>query len=325
MENGRDFTEWNQEAYSTHVLGQFVRYLAAASKYFRTSPCFDEEAHLECSLDEEPSRDVPMPAPNPEGSDENPAAVTGAPPAPIPTPDPAPANAEEFPMQLLPPNTSLPLPSSILAAPHPSTPLPACQATPPAPGSMEERMANLAVLESPLQRELEAMSPEQCEARVGELGSLNTMMLQRENNMACNRAGAKGVVDSVAAELTAEQAQPKKSVQKNEGLQRRRKRRPSARGEPRVRRRKRRAKVTRTRVTVKATQSLPRPGAEIEAVQPVRVRRAMLSGWRCAKRWRGGSGGGGGCRCGCGCTGQWRCIDASHQGERKRAGSRCKR
>jgi hypothetical protein len=79
---------------------------------------------------------------------------------------------------------------------------------------MEERMANLAVLESPLQRELEAMSPEQCEARVGELGSLNTMMLQRENNMACNRAGAKGVVDSVAAELTAEQAQPKKSVQK---------------------------------------------------------------------------------------------------------------
>jgi hypothetical protein len=47
-------------------------------------------------------------------------------------------------------------------------------------------MATLAVLESPLQRELEAMTPDQGEARVGELGSLNMMTLQWENNMARN-------------------------------------------------------------------------------------------------------------------------------------------
>jgi hypothetical protein len=37
MDNGKDFMEWNQETYSTQVLAQFVRYLAAASKYFCTS------------------------------------------------------------------------------------------------------------------------------------------------------------------------------------------------------------------------------------------------------------------------------------------------
>ncbi|KAJ7920097.1 hypothetical protein B0H13DRAFT_2319734 [Mycena leptocephala] len=148
----------------------------------------------------EPSTDMLMPAPdsNPERLDENPAAVTGipldpiptaatsAPPAPIPTSNPF-VNRDKMPMQLLPPNTSLPLPSSVLAAPRTSTlPLPMRQATPPAPGSIEERMATLAVLESPLQRELEAMTPDQGEARVRELGSLNTMTLQWENNMAHN-------------------------------------------------------------------------------------------------------------------------------------------
>jgi hypothetical protein len=42
-DNGKDFTEWNQEGYLSQVLAQFVRYLAAASKYFRTSFSFDEE------------------------------------------------------------------------------------------------------------------------------------------------------------------------------------------------------------------------------------------------------------------------------------------
>jgi hypothetical protein len=75
-------------------------------------------------------------------------------------------------------------------------------------------MAALVVLESPLRQELEAMAPEQREARVGELGGLNTMMLQQENNMARNRLGAKGVVDSVAGELTAKQSELKKPAQK---------------------------------------------------------------------------------------------------------------
>ncbi|KAJ7912861.1 hypothetical protein B0H13DRAFT_2326918 [Mycena leptocephala] len=59
------------------------------------------------------------------------------------------------------PNTSLPLPSSVSAAPRPATPLPpARQAAPPASGSIEKHMGRLAVLESPLRRELEAMTTE---------------------------------------------------------------------------------------------------------------------------------------------------------------------
>ncbi|KAJ7858431.1 hypothetical protein B0H13DRAFT_1901814 [Mycena leptocephala] len=149
VDNGKDFTEWNQEGYSSQVLAQFVRYLV---------------------------------------------------------------------QPLLPPNASLPLPSSVPSAPRPASPTPpARQATPPAPGSVEERMARLAVLESPLRRELDAMTAEQREARVVELGALNAMTLQRENNMARNRAGAKAVAESVAAEVTAKQAETKKPVKRKRG------------------------------------------------------------------------------------------------------------
>ncbi|KAJ6504285.1 hypothetical protein C8R47DRAFT_1248391 [Mycena vitilis] len=115
-------------------------------------------------------------APVSEGTASSSAAILGAPDIGGTGND-----DDDMPMQLLP---QIP-------------PAPLRQCTPPPPGSLEEKIQQLGVLESPLRRELDALARPEREARVAELQALSAMSIQRENNLARHREGAKAIPASV--------------------------------------------------------------------------------------------------------------------------------
>ncbi|KAJ7601428.1 hypothetical protein DFH06DRAFT_1154134 [Mycena polygramma] len=164
-DKGKDITQWNEQGYSSTVLAQFVRYLIAAN----AEPVEDTS--------------VTPAAPIPEGAASSSAVILGAPNISHTGDD------DEMPLQLLP---QIP-------------PAPLRQCTPPPPGSLEEKIQQLAVLESPLRRELDALARPERETRVAELQALSAMSLQRENNLARHREGAKAIPAS-ATELADTQA-----------------------------------------------------------------------------------------------------------------------
>ncbi|KAJ7027745.1 hypothetical protein C8F04DRAFT_1266695 [Mycena alexandri] len=195
-DGGKDWTQFDEVAYKDVVLDQFVRFIIAAN----AEPSDDNE--MVVSQNADPTGPVTGPA-NAVG----PPAASGTPPAASGTSQPAASTTSPPAAGTTATSRPISSPTSSPAAGTPSNAQPAVDEmsmiprpeTPPPAGSLEGRMAALRVMESPLRRELERLDVELREKRVAELEGLSAITLQRENNLARHREGAKQVSNSVVA------------------------------------------------------------------------------------------------------------------------------
>ncbi|KAJ7755133.1 hypothetical protein B0H16DRAFT_1722345 [Mycena metata] len=181
-QEGADIMQWDPEGYKGSFLRQFALFLRAKANESDspTSPPNQPSppgpaaaAAGSPSVNRNPENTAPPSSPGPAAAaagspSANPNPENNAPAGPLP---PLEQDDKEMPDNLLPCGAD--------AAPPPppsGTPLQQRQGT-PVPRSLEERMATLSGLGSPLRREIEVMAVERREQRMGELECMSKLKL----------------------------------------------------------------------------------------------------------------------------------------------------